>query len=71
MSLSHVQTEVDKWERCPTVVITVLCRNVPGIVNEDTALQAFWPPALILIVQERASRFFVRNQLPCVYPVSI
>ena len=29
----------------------------------------FWPPALGLTVQERASKFFVGHHPPCVYPL--
>jgi len=36
----------------------------------DAALLTFWPPALRLIVQERASEFFIGHHPPCVYPLS-
>jgi len=36
----------------------------------DTALLMLWPQALGLIVQERASRFFVGYHHLCVYPLS-
>ena len=35
----------------------------------DDALLTLWPPALGLIVQERALKFFVRHHPLCVYPL--
>ena len=36
----------------------------------DAALLTLWPPAVRLILQERASSFFIGNRPFCVYPLS-